>query len=721
MTATDAQRGRTRLQAWWLDGVYAGALLAVIEGVIAGRRVPRGGLAEVALATVIGLGPGLLCWALLALGLAPLLAFASRRLLRPSTDAEPPWPGPLGLAALVASVLAALASGAMTQRAEAITDRPFAVGMIALGAGAGAALGALLPGLLNLLRDGMRTHPRTRSLAAVSGVLCSSFACCAMGGYLAYFDAQLAAMRVWLWFGMWAALCVFVMQLGNLLPVLRQRASAPMVQRALSRTALVLLPLSMLGTGVGLHAKPAAAAPLMAGGGPSAGSVLVLRALSDFDHDGAGAWLGSRDCAPFDAKRHPLAVDVPGNGVDEDCDGGDARKSKTPLTAAASRFTPVPAALVDKHNVLVICIDALRADHVGFGGGTRRPLTPYLDRLARKSWVFKQALATSSTTRQSVPSLFSGRWVSGLRWAPGIPVAQLDRANVMLPELLKAGGYRTMAVVDAWLPKFLPSFSQGFDSFEVAYGAGKWTEHGQQAAPYTNALAMQRMFKRDAKKPYLLYLHYEGPHYPYVPHPEVANYGAKPADVYDAEVSYVDRSIGQLLEMFDARGWLDDTVIVIFGDHGEEFLEHGGTQHSRTLYTESVRVPLLVHVPGQMPKSIDERVSLIDVMPTLLDVLGMPAPEVKPQGRSLLYPALGAAPVPERPFLSELLVIEGGKHEELHSLLVGRHKLIWNMTTGAQLLYDVTSDPHERTPLDDAVLLQQMSRRLRQELAASRP
>lgn len=161
---------------------------------------------------------------------------------------------------------------------------------------------------------------------------------------------------------------------------------------------------------------------------------------------------------------------------------------------------------------------------------------------------------------------------------------------------------------------------------------------------------------------------------------------------YTAEIEYWDRSFGRLLELLRRDGWLDHSVVVFWSDHGEEFWEHGGWEHGHSLFDEVIRVPLLIHMPGQdHSEHITDYVSLIDIMPTLLDLCGLQGP-ADIRGRSLM-PLLMAEPgtLAESP-----VYLEGCCYGPIRKgLICGNLKLIYDVYRDSFSLYDLERDPGE--------------------------
>jgi arylsulfatase A-like enzyme len=499
-----------------------------------------------------------------------------------------------------------------------------------------------------------------------------------------------------------AALTLFgLCEAGVVLAVTALPAVSSWARRLLAvnsfRIVLLLAPVAFFMLAEGVSRIDPDAAPWVGSSNGAAGRVQsILRGIWDFDGDGSSPILGGGDCDDDDPQVSPLAVDEPGNGIDEDCSGDDAEVASA---AAMKTYFKEPQD-GKRYNVLLVCIDAMRADRVSFLGYPRRT-TPRLEVLSRDSWLFDNVIAPSSTTRESIPPLFTGRYPSGVQWEREAKVRPLAASQRLLAEVLKGRGWQTLGVIDEWLKKFLPSSLRGFDIAEVAYGNGRWNEVGQQAAPFTLFRAVELLGARDKSKPFFMYVHMEAPHFPYVRHEDIPSFGSLPSDLYDHEIAYADHYVGLLIEYLETERLKDDTIIIVFGDHGEEFGERGGKQHSRTLYAESIRVPLLVRIPGRRHMRIKTRVSLIDVFPTLMDVLGLRPDEPQPQGFSLFQYTRGSDPWPDRPIFSELMINNEGALRYRKAVYRGNFKLLWDMSSGLTELYDVVQDPKEMSPIDD--------------------
>jgi arylsulfatase A-like enzyme len=360
-------------------------------------------------------------------------------------------------------------------------------------------------------------------------------------------------------------------------------------------------------------------------------------------------------------------------------------------------------------NVVVVLVDTLRADHLPTYGYPRAT-APFLDSLARDGVVFENAWSTSSWTAPAAASLFTSLYpqehgvVHGLdRRADGAPggdrrlVNRIPDGEQTLAEMFKAAGYRTLGVSDNAHVSRETGFHQGFDEFESATGATaerlhKWVrDHRAQMAA----------------GPYFLYVHYVEPHEPYLPrdpwYSEFARDGrahpthAKYVDAYDSEIRSLDDGLARL---YRACGWADDTVVIVTSDHGEEFGDHGGGGHAHSLYSEVLRVPLLVHgLPGAVARRIDEPVSLVDVLPTLRELAGGAA-DPRAEGVSLLGLLRGGGQGFDRSLFAHLVQFETGRVWE--ATLAGEWKRI-RLRPGAPQLYNLADDPHETRDLSETL------------------
>jgi arylsulfatase A-like enzyme len=338
-----------------------------------------------------------------------------------------------------------------------------------------------------------------------------------------------------------------------------------------------------------------------------------------------------------------------------------------PLVAALTR----PAAPARAPNVLFVVIDTWRADHAGFLG-YERDVSPRLDRLVERGVVFERAISQAPWTKPSVATMLTGllpsRHHAVSQPLPDVPT----RATRLLPpittwvELLRGHGWQTAMWSDN--PNITPpmGFGQGAGYFRDYFhepccaNCGKLPELLSDVRQWLSE-------ERDPEHPFALYLHVMDAHYPYEPPPEISGvFDRNPSDLqltgpivreylcgqrdearltperleslvarYDEELLVVDRDLGAFLEEF--LGEHPDTLIVLAGDHGEEFFEHGNLGHSHALYRELVHVPLVLWAPGLAPARLATQVRLMDVFPTLLALAGL-ADALPPgvQGESLL-------------------------------------------------------------------------------------
>ncbi len=395
--------------------------------------------------------------------------------------------------------------------------------------------------------------------------------------------------------------------------------------------------------------------------------VQAAQAATDFDGDGYSSLtsLGGGDCNDFDSHIHPGAFDWPDNGIDEDCNGQDA----TLPVAHTRKKWPLPASVIRNPNVVLITIDALRADHVGSYGYTR-PTTPHLDALAAESIRFAHAWSHAPSTRYSVPAILTGLYP--LNVAVGSMAVHWPQPilpeNHLLAEMMKDLGYFTGATLSYYYFERAWGLDQGFDEYDdhlkfLHSGAGvdPSRTHGTSARELADLDVA--FVDQHAHDKFFLWTHYYDTHFDFMAHAEPETHFGRPntndeIDLYDGEIRFTDIQLGRLFEALHKNGLWDKTIIVITADHGDGFGEHGipkDKRHGYHLYKNETSIPLLIRVPGLPARVVDEPVGHIDIIPTVLDLLDVKeGAEPQLMGESLLGLMTGQSSEPDRHVFQEV-------------------------------------------------------------------
>jgi choline-sulfatase len=369
-------------------------------------------------------------------------------------------------------------------------------------------------------------------------------------------------------------------------------------------------------------------------------------------------------------------------------------------------------------NVILVTVDTLRFD-LGFAGYPR-PVSPNLDRLAAKATVYERAYALASYTAKSIGPMLIGQYPSETNrdyehYTTFFP------SNTFVAERLQAGGVRTIAGHCHYYFKWKTGYSQGFDVFDTSAIAPEMADNDTSVtSDRLTDLAIDLLSRPENVTPgvdgqagsprrFFAWFHYFDPHAQYVAHPEAPDFAAMstrgvPAGraAYDGEIWFTDHHLGRLLDYVESQPWGADTAVIVTADHGESFGEHGFSRHGRELWEATVRVPLVLYVPGAEPRRIAVKRSHIDLVPTILELTGTSLPPTgQLRGESLLADvrAKPGEPLEERDVLIDM---PEGPYNEL------RRAIVTGPSPGTKLLhfggsryelYDLATDPWEKNDL----------------------
>jgi arylsulfatase A-like enzyme len=440
--------------------------------------------------------------------------------------------------------------------------------------------------------------------------------------------------------------------------------------------------------------------------GPLSAVLELYKGLGDFDGDGASALFSDGDCAPFDAGIGPFAMEIPGNGIDDNCVGGDASPVRQ---RAENTWGLLPAGFPQTPDLVLITVDALRADHTGFLG-YGRPTTPALDQWVKSGVVFERAYSQGTGTISSMPSVLSGRYPYQLLYEDHGNPPRISDSNRMLAEILNEdGGYATSAVSTIiYTRQNLWNLLQGFRSVDSDLATPDPAY--RITSPQVLEKATEALANLDAG-PGFLWVHFYDVHSSYMKHPDVEGFGDDLEGLYDAELAYTDRYIGQFLDQVFERAKTRPTVVILTADHGEGFpSDRGRKTHAYGLFGELLHVPLVLWAPGLTPGSVDSPVGNIDIAATLLHAAGLAEPGLP--GRSLLDYAGGLRDDQRYIFSEKTFGGSKGLGGRIHKSATGkRWKYIYQFTEGREQLFDLDKDPREKS--DVATQHRQMATKLR--------
>jgi len=399
------------------------------------------------------------------------------------------------------------------------------------------------------------------------------------------------------------------------------------------------------------------------------------------------------------------------------------RTAPPPSASAAASVSREPPAPEPQrpYNVLLIMIDSWRADMPW--AGYPRDIAPWMTAFAKRATLYPRAYAFASYTAKSVAPALVGKYPSEMprdgffftRWLPD---------NEFISERAQKAGHRTLAGHAHGY--FLPGMGvdQGFDDYRLLPGTFLDVKGVDNVTSEPlNALAKKMLsdpknVDQEKGRRFFAYFHFLDPHYTYYKHEGTPDWGNKRRDLYDSEVFYSDKWVGDLIDWVLEQPWAKQTAIIVTADHGEGLGEHNHYRHAYEIWEALVRVPLFVYVPGAPPQRIEEPRGHIDLAPTIADLMQIGI-EPPLRGTSLLPEIFGAKPGP-RPVLVDLP--RSDLMDRRRAVVSGDYKLLSFGDDAQWQLYDVAHDFAETRELGEQMpdKLEQM-KKLYSELWAAIP
>jgi len=375
---------------------------------------------------------------------------------------------------------------------------------------------------------------------------------------------------------------------------------------------------------------------------------------------------------------------------------------------------PLTSHLATKLNVVVIFIDAMRADMPW--AGYPRNIAPRLTAFEKGSVDYTRAYALSSYTAMSVAGFLAGRYPGELQRS-GYFFSAYPKTEDFFPERLQHAGVRTLAAHAHFYFAHKAGFRQGFDDYRMVpnLSADNTTDKNITGEQHLELAEQMLSEPANTKGQFFAWFHFMDPHDRYMKHDGYTRWGTGQRDRYDGEIAYTDHQVGELIDFISAQPWGGRTAIIVTADHGEAFGELHRTRHGFELWEPLVHVPMLIRIPGARPKHIELARSQIDLAPTIAELLGV-QPDPRWHGTSLVGEARGETePAPKDVIIDLPRTSDNFRRR---ALVHGRYKLISFGDDFRYQLYDVVADPAEHSDLRrrDKALFERMKQRYLQRV-----
>jgi arylsulfatase A-like enzyme len=431
----------------------------------------------------------------------------------------------------------------------------------------------------------------------------------------------------------------------------------------------------------------------------------------DHDDDGSLSYFGGQDCAPYNAAIGPRQQEIANNGIDEDCTGADVAMDLSPFKQGP-RSHPKPSGIAKRPHIILVTTDALSAPHTTLGG-YERDTTPRLAEWAKRATVFSEAFGTSCSTRLSLTAIVTGHYNAMVRLQDRKKHPFFYDPSVQTTaSMLKTLGYHTVHIPGAayFTSAKWGGYWGGFDVVdETSHRKGPTPQHS--AAEITNAALDHIDGAKDSAEPLFLWVHYFDHHHPYENPKGGKRFGKAKSELdrYDAELYHADQHWGRLLERIESTWSPEDYVVVFTSDHGEAFdKNHPKEHHDFSLFTEVLRVPLIIQSPWRRGETITGLASHLDIVPTLASIVGA-APDSLWQGESLVGVLTEGKPIEKQAVYSLFYIPEAVKRNkdpfEMIGVRTATHYYVADYRKDERWFVEWTTDPldsHDITDQDSA-------------------